>query len=294
MLNAEMEGVLRPASPPHAWAWSLLRLCRLYYALPLGFTLGLTIVYARDARMIGEWPATLAASVALALVVAAGYVFNDVCDRTIDRINARHRPIAAGDVPAGVACGWAALLFAAGLTLATAWCRPAFVAWIGVVAAGLVAYDLVSKRAGLGKQVLVAVLMTSIYPLAGLQAGGITGSRAATLLFFPVWLFLTSFGYEVLKDIRDRHGDRVCSGRSNWIARNPIRARKTASLLIVAGSAVLIVPGFVGCGTVYISIIIVAIAAAVASTVLSLRPALGAIYLECVLVGIAATTDLLW
>lgn len=274
-------------------AASLLRLCRLYYGLPLGFTLGLTIVYARDGRMVDAWPTTLAASIALALVIAAGYVFNDVCDCRVDRINAPARPIVAGGVPAGIAFAWAALLALAGLAVAITWCRPAFTAALAVVAAGLACYDLTSKRIGVGKQLLVAALMTSIYPLAVAQAGGAFGGRAVSLLFFPVWLFLTSFGYEILKDIRDRHGDSAGGRREDWIARDPARARRIASAAILLGAAVLIAPALVGCGRTYASIIPAAILAGAVATRLPIRPALAALYLECVLVGIAATADLL-
>jgi 4-hydroxybenzoate polyprenyltransferase len=115
----------------------LVRLCRWYYALPLGFTLGLTVVYALDACMSGEWAGTIAASVALSLVVAAGYVFNDILDRRTDRINAPHRPLACGSVSAELAGVWAACLAASGLAVAIAACRPAFAAGLAVVAVGL-------------------------------------------------------------------------------------------------------------------------------------------------------------
>lgn len=283
-----------PASPSVVRvAVNLLRLCRLYYGLPLGFTLGLTIVYARDGRMADAWPATVAASLALAMVVAAGYVFNDVCDCRVDRINAPTRPIVDGRVPAGIALLWAVLLTFAGLTVAMVWCRIAFAAGLAVVAGGLACYDLTSKRLGVGKQLLVAALMTSLYPLAIAQAGGAFGGRATSLLFFPIWLFVTSFGYEILKDIRDRHGDVAGGRRQDWIARDSSRARRIASAAILIGAGVLIAPCFAGCGRPYATIIPAAILAGVVATRLPIRPALGAVYVECVLVGLAATADVL-
>jgi len=280
-------------------ALDLLRLCRLYYALPLSFTLGLTIIYAHDGHIGRQWGGTIAASIALALVVAAGYVFNDVCDRRIDRINAPARPLAAGHVSIGIACLWAGLLAAAGLMIAWASCRSSFTLLLGGVAAALFVYDLFSKRLGFGKQLLVATLMTSIYPLAIAQAGSVRGwslpvvpSRAATLIFFPVWLFLTGLGYEILKDIRDRHGDQLAARESMWIAAGPERARRIAAAAILLGTLVLILPAGVGCGSLYRSIVPAAIIAGVVSTVLPLRSALVALYVECVLVGVAATADL--
>jgi hypothetical protein len=152
----------------------------------------------------------------------------------------------------------------------------------------------------LGKQLLVAALMSSIYPLAFAQAASLSRmnaadlvpSRLATLFFFPVWLFLTAFGYEILKDIRDLHGDAWAAAGPNWIARQPGRARRVATAATVAAAGILVLPAFVGCGTAYISIIPAAMLAAIISAFLPIRAALAAIYLECVLVGVAATADL--
>lgn len=271
----------------------LLRLSRPYYAGPMSFILGLTIVYARDGRMAGEWAGTILASLALSFIIAAGYVFNDVCDVAVDRINAPNRPIAAGRVRAGPAMLWALALLACGLAMG-AFCRPAFLASLVALVVALAGYDLISKRLSLGKQLLVAALMTSIYPLAIAQAGGTSGGRATTLAFFPIWLFLTSFGYETLKDIRDLTGDARTSGRTTWIQRDPGRAGRTAATAIVIGAAVLIVPAFVGCGPVYSSIVGLAVLAAMAAALAPIRRAMILVYTECVVVGIAATADVLF
>ncbi len=267
----------------------LLRLCRWYYALPMGFILGLTIVYARG----GEWsPAEVVVpSLALSLVVAAGYAFNDVCDRRVDQTNAPDRPIAAGRVGRVAATAWAACLVAAGLGLAATG-RGAFAAGLACVAGGLVLYDLVSKHVGIGKQIAVAALTTSIYPLAVLQVGSPAGDRVATLWFFAAWLFATSFAYEILKDIRDIPGDRLVAARPGWVARHPRAARRVSSAATMLGAVVLIGPGFAGCGSIYLGVIGGAVAPAVASVFLPPRRAIIALYLEYVVVGIAATADL--
>ncbi len=264
----------------------------------MSFILGLTIAYACEGHMNGRWIGTLCASLSLSLVVAAGYAFNDVCDRSIDRINAPQRPIAAGSMPEGLALLWAVTLAAVGLTAGALTCRPAFTMLLAVIACSLAVYDLTAKHLGLGKQLFVAALMASIYPLAIAQAGLPDGfafarSRITTLLFFPVWLFLTSFGYEILKDIRDVAGDRAATRRTNWISARPDLARRTASKTIMIGAAFLVIPAFTGCGTVYAMIVPAAILAAFVSVLLPLRLAMIAIYAECVIVGIAAMADLL-
>lgn len=177
-------------------------------------------------------------------------------------------------------------MFAAALSLA-ATCRWQFLAALSVVVAVLILYDLFSKRMGIGKQLLVAALMTSIYPLAFAQAGGATGGRAGTLAIFPVWMFLTSFGYEGLKDVRDITGDRSVSDIPTWIQRHPVLGRR------ISLAAVLVGPYFAGCGWVYLAVASVVMLVAMVTVLVPAPWTLTMIYVECVLVGIAATADLI-
>lgn len=271
----------------------LLRLCRLYYAIPFSYIHALTVCYALGDGMREEWMGIGLSSLAIVLVVSAGYVFNDVCDRCVDRVNAPERPIAAGRVRRREAIVWGTGLLATGLLVASM-CRWQFLAGLVIVAAGIVSYDLCSKRLGIGKPLAVAVLMVSLYPLALAQAGGATGPRAGTLVFFPIWLFLTSFGYEGLKDIRDLRGDRSAAGGASWIHRHPRIARNLSLIAIFAGAVVLIGPYRAGCGWVYMTIASAAIFAAAMAAFLSTRRAMAMVYVECVIVGVAATADLVF
>ena len=269
----------------------LLRLCRWYYAGPMALILTLTIWYALGDEIAGRWGEAWLATAALALVVAGGYVLNDVCDREVDRVNAPERPIAAGRVSPRIATLWAAGMMVGGL-VAAAFCGERFFAGMFALAGGLVFYDLASKRLGIGKQLVIAVLMTSIYPLAFLFAGTATGSSVGTLYIFPVWLFLTSFGYEALKDIRDSAGDQAATSIRTWIQRDPQLALRVARAAVILGALALIGPGFTGCGWVYLGVIPIAIGLAAWSAFLPPRRAIVAIYLECVMVGIAAVMDI--
>lgn len=270
----------------------LLRLCRLYYAIPMALTYLLTVYYARGGTMNGEWAETLRSGAAFALVVAAAYVLNDLCDIAADRVNAPWRPLASGRARRGSAAILAVMLAVTGLCLgATA--RPAFLLTLLAVTGGLLFYDLLSKRLGMVKQIVVAALMTSIYPLAIAQAGGAYGSRAWTLAVFPMWMFLTAFGYELLKDIRDIPGDRAATDTSSRLQRDPQYWRGVANVAIIFGACLLIGPRFLGCGWVYMAIALAAVAVAFAATLLSPRMAIRAVYTECVLVGIAATLDVM-
>ena len=269
----------------------LLRLCRLYYAGPLALTFTLTVAYACGGSAANDWHTWLATA-ALFLVIAAAYAFNDACDRFVDRVNAPYRPVTAGRVRPNAAVLLAAVLCAVGLGLGTL-CRWEFLVTLALVSAGLACYDLYSKQLVWGKPLLVALLMTSIYPLALAQAGELSGRRATTLIFFPVWMFLTSFGYEVLKDLRDAEGDRNCGDPAVDCAGRSRPGRRAARAAVLAGAAVLLVPAMVGCGWVYLAIVPLAMAAGAVSCLANVRRAIAFVYVEFVLVGLAATADLL-
>jgi geranylgeranylglycerol-phosphate geranylgeranyltransferase len=270
---------------------ALLQLCRLYYAVPMALTYALTLYYALGGRMEGRWLGAAVTTAAVALVVAAAYVLNDVCDLAVDRLNAPHRPIAAGRVSRRAAAVWGAGLMVAGLAAAAAAARPIFFLVLAAVAATLVLYDLVSKRLGVGKPLLVAVLMTSLYPLAYAQAGGAEGPRAAALPVFAAWMFLTAFGYEVLKDIRDIPGDCAAATGPMQVQRRPRLWRGLAGGVVLSAAMLLLVPAGLGCGWVYLVGAVAAILAAALSVFLPVQRALAAIYVECFLVGVAATLD---
>lgn len=268
----------------------MIRLCRLYYSAPLALTYTLTVYYAAGGRMVGRWPGTIASTFGLFLVICAGYVLNDVFDAGVDRLKTPRRPVASGRVKRRTATILGAALMAAGLAVA-ALARVQFLISVLVVAGGLILYDTFSKQLGVAKELVVGALVTSIYPLALAQAGGATGPRAWSLAVFPAWMFLTSFGYEVLKDIRDAPGDQQVQSRPGPLQRNRRRWRAIASWAIVLGAAALAGPAFAGCKWLYAVIASAAVAAAVISTVLSVPRAIGLVYVECVLVGVAATAD---
>jgi len=269
---------------------SLLRLCRPYYCVPMGLTYTLTIYYAAGGDLAGRWPAAAATTGALMLVIAGAYALNDAFDVAVDRVNAPHRPVAAGRVKRRTAAIAAALLMTAGLALAVAG-RWTFLAALAAVATGLAVYDATSKRLGALKPVAAAALMTCIYPLAVAQAGGAVGPRRWSLAFFAAWMFLTSFGYEVLKDIRDAAGDPAVVGRLGFARHRPRRWRTGANVAILVGAALLVGPAATGCKWLYVAIVPAALAAAVVAVRQPTRRAIRSVYLECVLVGVAATVD---
>ena len=270
----------------------LLSLCRLFYVVPMALTYLLTVYYARGGRMAGQWLGGWLSMAALALVLAGCYVLNDVFDVAADRVNDPKRAIASGAVPrrVGAVCGVALTVAAMGLA---ALCRPAFLPALAAVAVGLAIYNATSKRLGPAKQAAVATLMICIYPLAVAQADGAQGPRAASLIVFPIWLWLTSFAYEVLKDLRDAPGDRHAAPGLTPVQRHPALWRRVAAWTVAGATPLLMGPALLGCGWVYVIGAAVGAAAGVASAFVPIRRAIALVYVECSLVALAAAADVM-
>jgi 4-hydroxybenzoate polyprenyltransferase len=82
----------------------------------------LGIVFSRRLFDAVAWAEVAVAVAAFTAVAGATYVFNDISDLEADRNHPRkrHRPIASGQVPVGVAAAFAAALFVGGLAAAYA------------------------------------------------------------------------------------------------------------------------------------------------------------------------------
>ncbi len=271
-----------------------VRLTRPLYSVPLALTFLLTLYYARGGAMANLWPTAWQATIALWLLIAGGYVLNDVADVEFDRAGAPDRPIPAGEVSRNAATVAGLGLWGFGVLLG-AFVGPAeFPILFWSLALGLLLYDKYSKRLGMGKPLAVAALVTSIYPLAIALAGGVQGSRASSLLPFAIWMFLSVYASELLRDIRDRKSDAQVQARVNWLQRRPRTWMTAASWLILLGATALIAPAFLGCRTIYTAglpaVLGVAIWTALAR---HYEPKIKLISLEFVLVGILTTADVI-
>ncbi|MBN1943776.1 MAG: UbiA family prenyltransferase [Phycisphaerae bacterium] len=273
---------------------SYVRLCRPFYSVPMALTFTLTVYYARGGVMADVWPATWLATTALLLLIAGAYALNDAADVEFDRLGAPERPIPAGEASRTGATILGLGLWVFGVALGSFVGPAAFPPVLWAVAMGLLLYDAFSKHLGVGKQWAVAILMTSLYPLAITFAGGATGSRARTLLPFAGWMFLSAYAGELLRDIRDRKSDAQVIGRRNWVQHRPRTWLYVASWLILLGAAVLVAPAFLGCRLMYVAGLPVVLAVAVwAALVRHYEPKLKLLYLEFVLVGVLTTLDVI-
>jgi 4-hydroxybenzoate polyprenyltransferase len=167
------------AMRPGQWTKNLLVFAGLIFARK---------VFSLDQGLVAvDWATvmrTLGAFAVFCLVSSATYLFNDINDLAADRVHPvkRRRPIAAGDLPVGIAALFAAVFFAAGLAGA------AFLNWglLAVVVAYLVvtmAYSLFLKHV-----VILDVLLVSVCYVLRAVAGAVTINVP-----FSVWLLLCTF-----------------------------------------------------------------------------------------------------
>jgi len=274
---------------------AFLRLMRLYYTLPMAGGWVVIVLY-RTGDRIHSLPSPLVpAFLSLFCVISAAYVLNDVFDVPVDTINCPRRMLPSRQVSRQVATLWSMILLLLGLLLAWFSGLPFFIGII-LLTLGLVFYDIFSKRLGFFKDLLVAALMTSLYPLAAAFAEAAPGPRIQTLYIHPFWLFFTALGYEMLKDVRDLPGDekvQSLNSIAHWSRKSWFLP--AARLLIVTAALITPLPYFLGsCKYLYLA----ASLTAILLTLLSLRKppaaAIRYIYAEVFLITLASLADLLW
>jgi len=272
---------------------AVIRLMRLYYTVPIAAGLPVIITYVTAGNLAPVRMDVLLATLSLGFVIAGTYVLNDVCDVQTDSINRPARVFVGRAVSRRIALVWTVVLFLFGL-IAAAFCNGQFLAIMIGVCLLAVFYNVFSKRIGLLKAVVVALLMTSLYPLAFAVASPVDSPRLNSLLIFPAWLFLSAVAYEMLKDIRDAEGDAAVSARS--IARHTRSAYylPAARCVALGAGALCVVPGLLGyCGGIYLAVSLLAAGLMIASTLNPPGRAIPLIYIHVFLITFGSLADLL-
>ena len=272
---------------------ALIKLMRLYYAFPLSGGFIVVVYYFRGGDLLTIHHELLLAWLSLFVTISAAYIFNDVCDVEIDMINSPSRVLPQGIMRRKTALAWSMIFFVAGLVLAGL-CNKTFLIGMGVLVLLMLFYNMFSKRIGLLKDSLVAFLVISIYPLTLALTEAVQTPRLKSLYIFPIWLFLSTLGYEMLKDIRDIKGDRQSHGKSiaeysgkKWFLR-------LARFIAVVAGVVSILPFVLGyCKQIYLAASIIAILLAVLSTRKEPSIAIRYIYLEVFLITAGSAVDLM-
>ena len=145
----------------------------------------------------------LVAVLALCLAASSTYLLNDVIDAPADRLHPtkRHRPIAAGDVPARLAVGASAALLVGSVAVAFT---------LGIGSALLVALYLtltISYSAWLKKILFLDVLLVA----SGFLLRALAGAVATGIAVPGPFLMVASFGALFLV-LGKRHGERLKLG----------------------------------------------------------------------------------
>lgn len=230
--------------------------CRLPQALLLSLPYAVTVYYLRGKIVTADWPSDAASVLCLVLVLAGGYAVNDAADARYDGHAPLRHAVASGRITARRAALLGVALMVAGCFLAGGAAAPLFAVGLAAIAAGLLAYDLVSKRIGVLKDVVVGLLVAGIYPLAAAQVGHWGGCKTPTVPLFALWMFLSATAYEIYSDIRDRRPDRLGGGGPGPIHRRPRRWLYIANWLMGAGALPLAATAFWGLGALYSAILI--------------------------------------
>ena len=272
---------------------ALIKLMRLYYGFPLSCGFIVVVYYFRGGDLFTIRNELLLAWLSLFTTISAAYIFNDVCDVEIDMINSPLRVLPQGRMRRKTALAWSMIFFVAGLVLAGL-CNKTFLIGMGILVLLLLFYNMFSKRIGLLKDSLVAFLVISIYPLTLALTEAVQSPRLKSLYIFPIWLFLSTLGYEMLKDIRDMKGDRQSNGKSiaeysgkEWFLR-------LARFIAVIAGVIGILPFVFGyCKHIYLVASVIAILLAILSTRKEPSIAIRYIYMEVFLITVGSAVDLM-
>jgi geranylgeranylglycerol-phosphate geranylgeranyltransferase len=271
---------------------AIVRLFRLPCVVPLALAFALSSYYACGGPPAGAWGALGLATGALALVLCGAFAIRDVAEVEYDRINEPDRPIPAGQVRPLSAGAIGAGLWAVGLVLAESRRAVPFNLAFLAVALVLLGGGVFGKRMGGLRPFLAGALPAVVCGLAVAFCDGARGGRAWTLPAFALWMLLSGWALELLKDIRTRKGDVEVRGRHNAIQRCPRAWLDVASWMILLGGAALVAPAFLGCRWVYRIGLVVPLAMAVKAALArryESKPAW--VIAEFYLVGLLALVD---
>jgi len=196
----------------------------------------------------------LLAGLSAAFVASGGNAINDYFDADIDRINKPHRPIPSGRVPRETAFVWAAVLCAAGLSIAGP-LGPVMFSVAVAATALLVIYSWKLKRKPYWGNATVSITAA----LAFLY-GGIVVSNPVPALVPAGFALLFHFGRELIKDVEDMAADATVSAQTA-----PVRHGRTTALAVATGALGLLVgvtlcPYFFGLyGSAYLFIVLLGV-----------------------------------
>ena len=214
-LRARLAG-LAVSSRPRQWPKNLLVLAAL--------------LFSREFHSGSSLLAAVAAMAIFTLATAGLYMLNDAIDASRDRQHPvkRHRPIAAGLVPVGLAVGVGALFSVAALALATLLAWP-FGAALAVYLALQIGYSLVLKH---------LVILDLLAIAVGFVIRAVAGALVIEVPISP-WLYICTFLLALFLAVGKRWAELGAEARSS--AARPVLDRYTPeflrTLIVITASA---------------------------------------------------------
>ena len=214
-LRARLVG-LAVSSRPRQWPKNLLVLAAL--------------LFSREFHSGSSLLAAVAAVAIFTLATAGLYMLNDAIDTSRDRQHEvkRHRPIAAGLVPVGLAVGVGALFSVAALALATLLAWP-FGAALAVYLALQIGYSLVLKH---------LVILDLLAIAVGFVIRAVAGALVIEVPISP-WLYICTFLLALFLAVGKRWAELGAEARSS--AARPVLDRYTPeflrTLIVITASA---------------------------------------------------------
>ena len=205
----------------------------------------LNVVLTCAAVLLGGWLGSRSlsgelflASLAAALIAAAGYIHNDIIDLQVDRVSHPLRVLPSGRISVAVARILSAVSCTFGLCIS--FLLPAPCVWIGsITVLALLLYNLKLKHLPLAGNIAVALLGGIPILFGGLAVGDPYPALLPGILAATVHL-----AREILKDLQDSDGDQLAGSRTLPHVIGPTGSR-TLVTLILAGLLIAIpLPGF--------------------------------------------------
>lgn len=145
----------------------------------------------------------LLGALAAGLIAAGGYVFNDIYDVEIDKINIPSRPIPSGAISISNARSFALFLFGSGIITCTFTLNLLAIITCLCATYLLYRYSTDLKRNGLSGNLTVAILSFVLF-----FYGGVLTTQAINAIFPASFAFLLILAREIIKDVEDITGDR--------------------------------------------------------------------------------------
>lgn len=180
------------------------------------------------------------AMLSVALIAAGGNVFNDYCDRDLDRIQKPHRPIPAGLMTPRLALIWAAICFVLGIILSTIIGLSAFLVALGATLM-LLLYSWRWKRMPLIGNLAVAFIAGLAFIYGGIAV------KAVGAACWAAWLaFLFHLGREIVKDLEDHLGDSLARANTLVVRYGPAAGRYAVSFIFLTLACSLPLPYIFG------------------------------------------------